>query len=301
MTALEPWIPYLTASAGFLAGATLIWLVARARIHTERTRRIERDRSSKKAIADLEAGSANLEAEVRQLRQTESAMLKRQTELEVLMQAHHRSLEEKHQLLKETEYRMSLSFKALATEALQFSQKQFLQMAQASFASQQKETANTVKARQAAVETLVKPVAASLEKVASRIDDLEKPSRAAAAKKTTRSETPPAAKASKQTAATTKKTSRKSPARKDQAKKPSRSALSDLPVAADPAVATSAKPDDGFEGFTAPLAHQAKAEKASAANLAKGKGTSDAPNEKPDAEGAADDLRAALNQRRKAV
>ena len=173
METLEPWIPHLSGLGGFVVGLVLTWFMLRARGQAVQARYEERSRAAHKAIVDLEAGCANMEAEVRQLRHTEANSLKRQAGLEILAQTQQRAVEEKEQLLKEAEYRMAQNFKALSTEALRTTQNEFLQLARSTFTSQQKEATSELEQRRVAVETLVKPVAVSLNKVESRIVDLE--------------------------------------------------------------------------------------------------------------------------------
>ena len=89
-----PYLPYLTALGGLLVGGLLTWLIYRNRVTADRVRRMERARTAEKAIVDLEAGSANLEAELQQYRHTESALLKRQGELEMLLKTQRKALED---------------------------------------------------------------------------------------------------------------------------------------------------------------------------------------------------------------
>ena len=164
----------IAGGAGLALGASLTWLLLRNRASSERVRFEERSKAAAKAIADLEAGSANLESEVHQLRHTESALLKRQGELEVLLGTQKKAVDEKQRLLKEAEHRMTQTFKVLSNDALRATQEQFLQLAKATFDSQNKEATSELEQRRIAVESMVKPVAQSLDKVQARIVDLEK-------------------------------------------------------------------------------------------------------------------------------
>ena len=174
MEFLEPWIPYLAALGGLGSGILATWFVCRTKTQTLRARFEERSKAANKAVADLEAGCANLEAEVRQLRHSEAISLKRQAELEILAQTQLRGLEEKQQLLREAEQRLAHNLHAVTSEALKATQHEFLQLARSSFDSQKREATSELEQRRVAVETLVKPVAATLHKVETRIGDLEK-------------------------------------------------------------------------------------------------------------------------------
>ena len=171
---LEPWIPHLVGIATTAIGATLTWFMCHNKSQAIRARHEERDRAARKAIADLEAGCAHLESEMHQLRHSEAVALRRQSELELLAQSQQRGLTEKQQLLKDAESRIAQNFKAMSLETLRDTQRAFLDYAHATFDSQQKEATSELEQRRVAVETLVKPVAASLDKVESRIGDLER-------------------------------------------------------------------------------------------------------------------------------
>lgn len=174
MEFLEPWLPHLTGIFGIALGTVVTWFLCRNKAQTMSVRFEERAKASRKSIADLEAGSANLEAEVRQLRHSEAVALKRQSELELLAQTQQRGLAEKQQLLKDAENRIAQNFKALSIETLRDTQREFLKYAHDTFDSQQREATSELEQRRIAVETLVKPVAATLNKVESRIGDLER-------------------------------------------------------------------------------------------------------------------------------
>ena len=171
---LDPWLPHLVATAGTAIGAALAWFLCRSKAHTVCARYEERDRAARKSVADLEAGCANLEAEVRQLRHSEAVALRRQSELELLAQTQQRGLVEKQQLLKDAETRMARNFKAMSLETLRDTQREFIKYAHDALDSRQKEATSELEQRRMAVETLVKPVATTLNKVESRIKDLER-------------------------------------------------------------------------------------------------------------------------------
>ena len=171
---LEPWLPQLTGLTGIVIGSVVTWFMCRNRAQALRARSEERAKSAQKSIADLEAGCASLEADVRQLRHSEAAALRRQSELEILAQSQQRGLAEKQQLLRDAEHRIAQNFKALSVETLRDTQREFLHYAHATFDNQQKEATSELEQRRVAVETLVKPVAATLNKVENRIGDLER-------------------------------------------------------------------------------------------------------------------------------
>lgn len=174
MEFLQPWIPHLATLGGLLIGIALASFIWRGKLRVQRARFEERAKGAERSIVDLEAGCANLETEVRQLRHSEALSLKRQAELEVLVKTQQKTVEEKQQLLREAEQQLAQHFKTLSSEALHTTKEEFLQLARSTFDSQQREATSELEQRRIAVETLVRPVAATLEKVETRIGELEK-------------------------------------------------------------------------------------------------------------------------------
>ena len=169
---LEPWLPHLLTASGIAIGAVLTWLLCRNRAQAMRKHHAERYRSIRKSLAEMEAGCANLEAELRQLRHSEALALRRQAELEVLSQAEQRGHAEKQQLLKEAETRIARNFKYLSLETLRDTQREFLDYAHATFDSQQGNATNELEQSRLAVADLVRPVTAALERVESHLEGL---------------------------------------------------------------------------------------------------------------------------------
>lgn len=85
-----------------------------------------------------------------------------------------KSAQEKLILLEETKRQLSDSFKALSGEALQNNNRAFLDLARTALAKQQEESKADLEKRQMAIDHLLKPVKESLEKVDTKIGDLEK-------------------------------------------------------------------------------------------------------------------------------
>ena len=158
---------------GFVAGLFMMWLFMRAKFVSQKVRHEEKVRSAEKSIAALEAGSANLESDLEELRNTESILLKRQGELEANVTGHQRRHAEQQQLLNDMEARFTNTFRTLSNDALQNSQKQFVTLAQQAMRATQEEAQGVFDKRHIAVEQLIAPVAQSLEKVQSRVGEIE--------------------------------------------------------------------------------------------------------------------------------
>lgn len=164
----------LSALVGFIGGAVFAVLVLMIRISSLRSTLEEREKATSKDLANLEASEANLRAEVDQLRSSESSLLKSQSELEIRLENQKQRHDETVKLLNTVEERFAHSFKALSSDALKNTQQQFLDLAKTTFKTEQKEAKGELEKREQAVAHLVKPVAESLEKMQTRISEIEK-------------------------------------------------------------------------------------------------------------------------------
>lgn len=168
----------------------------------ERARQIEelaaRARRSEEA---LESFHARLEAEVRarstaeesareiprlqqrlqetiaRLESTQTALEERNVEkaaLETTLAKERRAFEEKFQLLSQAQTALGDAFKALSAEALKSNNETFLSLAKETLQKYQESAKGDLEKRQQAIDQLVKPVKESLEKVDSKIQQIEK-------------------------------------------------------------------------------------------------------------------------------
>jgi hypothetical protein len=173
MSFLEAYAPYVTAITALLFGMLLTWLFLRARLDSERVRAEERSRAAEKAIAELEANSARLESEVQHLRHAELKLLKSNSELDTQLQVHDATAREREQLVAAAELRMSQTFKSIAADALRSNQNQFLELARAGLKAQQDEARNEIDRRRDAVQEVILPIGESLRELERRLAALE--------------------------------------------------------------------------------------------------------------------------------
>lgn len=178
MELLGPWIPHLAAVGGLLIGVFVTWLLCRTKMEAIHNFYNEQGKIARKSMADLEAACASMEAENQQLRTSEAQTRKRQVELEVMSQHDSPAKSTKLDPFKKREdgaddgVRLNQSFRVLSNEAIKASQEEFVEKARSSMDSQ--ETASNERdQRNVAVESLVKPVTATLSKVENRIVELE--------------------------------------------------------------------------------------------------------------------------------
>lgn len=98
----------------------------------------------------------------------------RHARLEEQLRAERESAAEKLQLFQDAEKRLSETFQLLASEALQHSKADFLQLARAQFEGLQKEASQSLDGRQKAFDELVAPIKESLGKVDEKLQTVEK-------------------------------------------------------------------------------------------------------------------------------
>jgi DNA recombination protein RmuC len=85
-----------------------------------------------------------------------------------------RNIEEQKDLLKSAEEKLGDTFRALAAQALAANNEGFLTLAAEKLTAAHKENDDTLAARQAAIDGLLKPVKESLDKVDTKIQELER-------------------------------------------------------------------------------------------------------------------------------
>ncbi len=130
---------------GLLIGAALGWFIAQARAAAS----VERARLATEQVAKLETELTSLRA--------------RATELETERGA-----------LKEAQAKLLESFKALSADALRSNNQSFLELARETFGKLHQQSADELGKRQQAIDSMVKPLKESLEKVDAKIGEIEK-------------------------------------------------------------------------------------------------------------------------------
>jgi DNA recombination protein RmuC len=130
---------------GVAIGAALGWFIAQSRAAAS----VERARLATEQVAKLEAELTTLRA--------------RATELETERGA-----------LKEAQAKLMDSFKALSADALRSNNQSFLELARETFGKLHQQSADELGKRQQAIDSMVKPLKESLEKVDAKIGEIEK-------------------------------------------------------------------------------------------------------------------------------
>lgn len=140
----------------FGAGAALGWFIAQSRASAtaERARLME---------ADLAATRARL-SEVSDLK----------SQIESALAAERAAATEKISALTNAHERLTSEFKALSADALRSNNQSFLELARETFGKLHQQSAAELGQRQQAIDSMVKPLRESLEKVDAKIGELEK-------------------------------------------------------------------------------------------------------------------------------
>ena len=129
-----------------------------------------RDRQLEEArIAQQETG-----AQLTEQRNLNNGLRSRQAELETHLFQERKAAQEKLALLESAQQKLSDAFKALSADALRSNNQSFLELARETLERFQETAKGDLEKRQQAIHELVTPVKQSLERVDSKIQDLEK-------------------------------------------------------------------------------------------------------------------------------
>lgn len=165
---------------GCVAGALVLWLVMKSQVAQAVAVAEAKFAAREAEFAAVREGIAARDrileerakelAEVRELGEqarVEAASLRAQLEAE------QRATEEKIRSLKDVEASLKQSFEALAANALDANSRRLLALAKGELDKQQMESSKDLKAREAAIESLLRPMQESLAKLSTHSQELE--------------------------------------------------------------------------------------------------------------------------------
>ena len=127
-----------------------------------------------KLIPPLEAHLTQRESQIASLQEETTELKTRRSELETTLAEERKTAEEKLALLHDAQVKLLDTFKALSSDALKSNNQTFLELAKSSLEKFQETAKGDLEKRQQAIDQLVSPVRASLEKFDSKIQELEK-------------------------------------------------------------------------------------------------------------------------------
>jgi DNA recombination protein RmuC len=169
-----PYLPWIAAAVGVVVGSVGTALVCAVRHGKADATLRERLRSGEHRAAELEDRLARTEETRDQFNWDAADLRALLAEMQAKLDAETRASAEKQALLEKAEQKFADTFKALSADALRSNAEQFLQLARTSLRATAEEAKGDLDARRRAVEQVVRPVAESLEKVQSRIGEIEK-------------------------------------------------------------------------------------------------------------------------------
>ncbi len=141
---------------GLVVGAALGWFMAQSRsaATAERARLMEADLAlTRTRLAEIETHKSKIEND---------------------LAAERAAAAEKISALTDAHERLTNSFKALSADALRSNNQSFLELARETFGKLHQQSADDLGKRQQAIDSLVKPLKESLEKVDAKIGEIEK-------------------------------------------------------------------------------------------------------------------------------
>lgn len=173
---------------GVLLCAIAAWLVARTRMRLIREQVInefnaEKAKLEERRIAAEERNSRipELESEIQRQRSVnedlQAELLRLKTELAQLstkIEEERKAFAEKLALLEEARTKLTDAFSSLAAESLKSNNQSFLELAKTSLEKFQESAKQDLDIRQKSIDELVKPLKESLEKVDTKIEQLER-------------------------------------------------------------------------------------------------------------------------------
>jgi DNA recombination protein RmuC len=170
--------------AGLALGALVVWLVLRPRIkheydrarvefESERATLIERLQGKDQQTRKLEADLSGLNSRFAEFQDENAGLLAQISSLETQLNAERKASIEKLELLEDAQGKLSDAFKALSAEALNANSQSFLNLARETLGHFQDTAKGDLDTRQKAIGELVQPLKESLEKVDTKIRELE--------------------------------------------------------------------------------------------------------------------------------
>ncbi len=182
---MNQFLPILLLFIGLAIGATAAWLVLRAKAQHaydrgksdgegQRIALTERVQARDQTINDLNLKVQQLEQKVHEAQTAESNLKAKLAQYATTLDQERKQAEEKLAVVNRAQEKLADAFKALAAEALKSNNQSFLDLAKATLEKFQETAKGDLEKRQLAIQELVKPVKESLEKVDTKINELEK-------------------------------------------------------------------------------------------------------------------------------
>ena len=177
-------LPILLLFIGLAIGVAATWLILKAKSENaydrgkanaegERIALTERVQARDKTIEGLNSKVQQLESQVNGLQTVDTGLRTKLAQYATILDQERRQGEKNLAILNEAQQKLADTFKALAGDALKGNNQSFLELANATLAKFQETAKGDLDQRKQAIEQLVTPVKESLEKVDTKINELE--------------------------------------------------------------------------------------------------------------------------------
>jgi len=174
----------IASVGGTFLGILIVWLLLRPRINheynraksefeTERATMVERLQGKNDHTLKLEAELGEFSSRVQAFQNDNARLLARISSLETQLEAERKAAIEKLTLLEDAQGKLSDAFKALSADALNTNSQNFLSLARETLGHFQEAAKGDLDTRHKAIGELVQPLKESLDKVDTKIRELE--------------------------------------------------------------------------------------------------------------------------------
>lgn len=175
---MEFFLPLLAVSLGIIIGAAAVWLILQTKLKYEYDRARAESESELATLNERLVGKDRQSQELREAFDREvdgrEGLRERNANLKAELEGERRAAQERKDSFKQAAEELSEKFKALSRDALKDNSQSFLQLANSTLAKFQETAKGDLELRQSAIDQLVKPLKDSLDKVDSKIGELEK-------------------------------------------------------------------------------------------------------------------------------
>lgn len=170
--------------SGLAAGGFVVWLLLRPRIRHEYDRARSESEAERATLAErlqgkldqtrkLEAEVSELDGKLSALQNDNTGLLARISSLETRLEGERKAAGEKLALVEDAQGKLSDAFKALSADALNTNSRNFLSLAKETLGHFQEAAKGDLDIRHKAIGELVLPLKESLDKVDTKIRELE--------------------------------------------------------------------------------------------------------------------------------
>jgi DNA recombination protein RmuC len=166
-------IRVLAAAICFAAGFLVAWWWSRASAQSQKLELEKQAAGRQGAAEELKKQSDALQEQVRTLQGRVEEEQKLRAAADKEAEGQRANMAEQKRLLEEAEKQLKEAFQSLASEALQASNRQFMDLARASFDSLQKEASGDLEQRKVAIGGMVEPLEKAVNELRAEVNKIE--------------------------------------------------------------------------------------------------------------------------------